>query len=254
MSKEGISHISVTDSSNVKSNEKNEQIGHDHFKDYSSPSGRLKDIKNCGNFGSNFFQDKIQGRSLNDRNEKTLYKGYKFHSAAERQSQSFLEPVSTIQGSNLLKPARIETENVLSLGPTYYADKQQNGYNRDIESNRADDAIFHVKKQTKQIQENKRFLLDDQPFRESNDIDTNKAEKQSRFTSNLKQQQTKLENNKPNDFPVDKFDRKEVEINQNSMPEAQSTVTLKKRKFPGPAGLLPKLVCKLFVMVLYGIS
>lgn len=248
--KEGIPHRSATDSSDLKSNEKNEQIGHDNFKDYSSPSGRLKDNENCGNFRLNWFQGKRQGKSFNGINEENLCKGYKFHSAAERQKQHILESVGTIQSNSLLKPEMMETENIFSLQSMYYTDKQQNGNNTDIECNRADDHIFHVKKQAKQTQEHQGFLLADQPFRESNTIDINKSESQECFTFNIKQQQSKLENNKPNNNPVDIFDKSEVEINQNSMPEAQSTVILKKRKFPGPAGLLPKLVCELSIMVL----
>ena len=207
--------------------------------------GRLKERVNCGSFESDEVEAKGSRGSYYGTSRKNLHRGYKFHSNSDGNRQNFLNSVSIFENNSPLKPAKAEVENMFSLEPIINIDKDRYTDKVEIETHKVADSGFE--NQAKQMEKRHRLFVDDQPFKKSTDL----GEERSNLQTNLKKHQSTDEINRSNDELINRCSRKDANVKQDVPQDAQSTVISKKRKFPGPAGLLPKLVSELRIVTFY---
>ena len=171
--------------------------------------------------------------------------GYKFHSFGEKKEQYTLKSLRTSQKETFtVNATRERTGNgqnsLLKSAPQLGSGKC--GSNMDVHTTNPSD---NFKVDTVQSQKDLLPPMDHQNFRPGHFSSTSSLEDKSAFPLMLQtvnDEDTKIHTSNQNDDLLEK----ETSFHANPLHEAQSKTASRKRKFPGPAGILPKLVSSSF--------
>ena len=234
---ESSSGVPTKTSSIAKCNEQIKDHKHSHLKNFSTPKGRLKDKLDSDDFESDKFQARTPRKSCMDINGRIVYKGFKFHSSSEEQRQHALESIGACHSDCSVEFARREAEHLALVKPAANIKKYQD--QMDLQSSLSCDANFSFETRNENIKMKHRPSQYDQPCRESCDFGKKRLEIQNCF--DLEQQQSNAGKNIASSKQDDSSSMK-ADISPNLQSDAKSPMISKKRKFPGPAGLLPSLV------------